>query len=260
MKHLVWIALCAYVLAASPALAAGIPTQPGPETVPPTDIATGAAEPSETSAVVLGYFNYGGSVPVGIAKDCWFEYGTTLAYGSRETAICSGTTKATLAALVPGTTYHYRAAASNSAGTTHGPDKTFTTLGLPPGSKTLPPGKTAIATLKVVPGQSLASVLRTGLRLRVALTGSCPCVVGGNLLLSRATAKRLGIKHSRSIALSPGKPYPRGTARVILKLKSSVRRKLRHIRAMKATATVTVTDASGRPTVLSHAVRVTRKR
>jgi hypothetical protein len=257
---LVWLALCACVVGASPALAAGIPTQPGPQTVAPTDIATGAAEPSDTSAVVLGYFNYGGSVPVGIAEECWFEYGTTLSYGSRTTAICSGTTKATLAPLMPGTTYHYRAAASNSAGTTHGPDKTFTTLGLPPGSETLPPGKTAAATLKVPSGQSLASALRRGLRLRVALTATCPCVVGGGLLVSRAAARHLGIKHSRSIALSPGKPYPRGTARIVLKLKSSVRRKLRHARAVKAAATVTVTDVSGQPIVLSRAVRLSGRR
>jgi hypothetical protein len=31
--------------------------------------------------------------------------------------------------LVPGTTYHYRLEATNSYGTTYGPDQTFTTNG-----------------------------------------------------------------------------------------------------------------------------------
>src|SRR6266540_3920709 len=179
MKRLLWICFFACLLAVTPALA--IPTQDPPQTIPPTDVATGAATPSETSAEVLGYFNNGSTYPPGIAKDCWFDYGTTTAYGSRTTAICAGTTKATLAPLVPGTTYHYRAAASNSDGTTYGPDKTFTTLGSqPPGGA---PTATPTATLKIVSGQSLASVLRRGLRMRVTLPGPCPCVVRGNLLL-----------------------------------------------------------------------------
>src|SRR5436190_14731265 len=130
MKRLLWIAFAACLLAVTPALA--IPTQTPPQTIPPTDVATGAATPSDTSAEVLGYFNYGSTYPPGIPNDCWFEYGTTTTYGGHTTAICSGTTKASLTPLTPGTTYHYRAAASNEAGTTYGPDKTFTTLGSPP--------------------------------------------------------------------------------------------------------------------------------
>src|SRR3954469_13238747 len=151
MKRLLTTMFFACLLATAPAGAA--------QTVAPTDIATGAADPSATSAVVLGYFNYGNTMPLGIASECWFEYGPTLAYGSRETAICSGTTKATLAPLLPGTTYHYRAAAANEAGTTYGPDKTLTTLGSPPGGGTPPPAGSSRTTLRVVSGQSLQSVL-----------------------------------------------------------------------------------------------------
>jgi hypothetical protein len=115
MKRACWLAWFTCLLAVMPALAAAQP--------PPTDIATGVAEPSETSARVVGYWNYGSTVPPGIPDDCWFDYGTTPAYGSRVTAICSGTSYATLVPLVPGTTYHYRAAGSNSAGTTDGPDR-----------------------------------------------------------------------------------------------------------------------------------------
>jgi hypothetical protein len=250
---MLWIAMLVCALAVMPAPAMGVT-----QTIPPTDIATGAADPSETSARVLGYFNYGSTYPPGIAEHCWFEYGTTVAYGSREDAICSGTTRATLAPLVPGTTYHYRAAASNSAGTTYGPDKTFTTLGSPPGTAVPPPGSTPQATLAVVSGQSLASVLRRGLRLRVTLGGPCPCVIRGRLVVSRSTAKRLGIKSATPIALGRGEYAAPGVARATLKLRSSVKRKLRRIRALKATAKVTVTGASGRTIAVSRSLRLKR--
>jgi len=257
MNRLLWTAFFACLLVVTPALA--IPIQPTPpQTIPPTDIATGAATPSDTSAEVLGYFNYGTTDPPGIAKDCWFEYGTSTAYGSRTTAICSGTTKAILAPLVPGTTYHYRAAASNEAGTASGPGKTFTTLGAPPPPGTAPPADTPGATLEVAVGQSIPSVLRSGLRLRVTLAGPCPCVVRGKLLVSHATAKRLGIKSSTSIALSRREYGEPRTAKLTLKPKSSVRRKLRRTRVLKATVRVTVTGAPGDRTVVNRSLRLKR--
>ena len=215
------------------------------EGVPPTDIATGTAEPAGTSARVVGYWNYGSTMPPGIPTDCWFDYGTTLAYGGRTTAICSGTSYATLAPLLPGTTYHYRAAGSNSEGTTYGPDKTFTTLGVPPLSGTSPPSHTPSAKLSVVSRQSLASVRRHGLRLRVRLSGPCPCVVRAKLLVSHRTAASSRIERSAP-----------GTAKITLKLKASVKRKLRHARSRKVTATVTATTASSAPIVLSRTLRL----
>lgn len=257
MKRALCIAPLTALLAVVPALAS-IPTQPGGETVPPTDIATGAAEPSETSAVVLGYFNYGNTQPVGIAKDCWFDYGTTPSFGSRAAAVCAGTTKATLAPLVPGTLYYYRAGASNAAGASYAPTtKTFTTLGSAPPPGTPPPANTG-AKLRVVPGQSFASVRRRGLRLRVTLPGPCPCVIRGKLLVSRSTAKRLGIGSSTSIAQSRRKHGAPGTDKITLRLKSAVKRELRRMRVLKATASVGVTDASGRPTVLSRPLLLKR--
>ncbi len=234
MKRFAMIVVFTCLLAVAPA-----------EGIPPTDIATGTAEPAETSARVVGYWNYGSTMPPGIPSDCWFDYGTTLAYGGRTTAICSGTSYATLAPLLPGTTYHYRAAGSNSDGTTYGPDKTFTTLGTPPPSGIPPPSNTPSAKLSVVSKQSLASVRRHGLRLRVTLTGPCPCVVSAKLLVSHGTA-----------ALSRVERTAPGTAEVTLKLRSSVKRKLRHARSRKVTATVTATAAAGPPIVLSRSLRL----
>jgi hypothetical protein len=66
-----------------------------------------------------------------------FDYGTSTAYGSStpETAIGSGAAgvivTAPVAGLTPYRRYHFRVVATNSAGVTRGPDRTFTTLRLP---------------------------------------------------------------------------------------------------------------------------------
>lgn len=73
-----------------------------------------------------------------------FEWGPTPSYGSRSTLAntISGSTpiacNLTMAGLAPMTTYHFRAFASNSGGSTVGPDNTFTTPPLPPVVMTLP--------------------------------------------------------------------------------------------------------------------------
>jgi hypothetical protein len=229
--------------------------------IPPTDVATGAAEPSENSARVLGYFNYGQTYPPGIPDHCWFEYGTTVAYGARTDAICSGTTRATLEPLISGTTYHYRAAASNSDGTTYGPDKTFTTLGSPPSGTPPPPsGPSLHASLRVLSSSSLPSALRSGLRLRVAVSGSCPCTLNARLDIARRAAKRLGLKKSTSIASKRSTVSTGGTVGLRLRLKSSAKRKLRRVRLLMATVRVTVSATAGEPVVVSKSLRLKRPR
>lgn len=62
--------------------------------------------------------------------EVWFQYGRTLSYGN-ETHHRSqrgiGIFCETISDLTPNTTYHYRAVARNSVGTSFGEDKTFTT-------------------------------------------------------------------------------------------------------------------------------------
>ena len=77
--------------------------------------------------------------PNGLATTVSVDYGTTNAYGSNSilaTFIAGITTdqtiNATVGGLTPGTTYHYRLVATNSAGTTTGPDFTCTTASPPP--------------------------------------------------------------------------------------------------------------------------------
>jgi ubiquitin len=67
----------------------------------------------------------------GEACDCGFEWGETIVY-SNTTPTQSRTTGQTFAQIIigldPNKTYHFRAFATNSAGTSYGADRTFTTL------------------------------------------------------------------------------------------------------------------------------------
>ena len=86
--------------------------------------------------------------------DVHFEFGPTPGYGSSTQAFPIGAdpiargSAVDLTGLTPGTTYHYRAVATNQYGTTHGPDQTFTTqparqstATTPPSAKKCPKGK-----------------------------------------------------------------------------------------------------------------------
>jgi hypothetical protein len=81
-----------------------------------------------------------------------FDFGRTSAYGFRTTDTAAGrgesgvSAAATISALRPGTTYHFRLVATNDVGTTYGADRTFTTTGTAapddPGSTPGGPGTT----------------------------------------------------------------------------------------------------------------------
>jgi hypothetical protein len=70
--------------------------------------------------------------PNGLPTATYAQYGLTTAYPGRTTTVNlpasfnSSTFYATLDGLVPGATYHFRIAATNSLGVTYGPDQTFT--------------------------------------------------------------------------------------------------------------------------------------
>jgi hypothetical protein len=95
----------------------------------PPAVQTQAAESvTPSSATLLG------TVTPGALSTTWsFEYGTTVGYGTRTPAenIGSGTSPTTVSApiagLAPSTSYHYRLDATNAAGTSYGPDVSFTT-------------------------------------------------------------------------------------------------------------------------------------
>ncbi len=75
--------------------------------------------------------------PAGEATDWWFEYGTSVAYGSETTKTSAGSGSAnvavsrTISGLAPSTTYHYRLVAKNASGTSTGGDGLFKTASPP---------------------------------------------------------------------------------------------------------------------------------
>ncbi|MEI7864625.1 MAG: alpha-amylase family glycosyl hydrolase, partial [Chthoniobacterales bacterium] len=99
---------------------------------------TNAAAPSINSVSSSGVTDTGASLaaavtPNGAATTVFYQYGTDTNYSTTTAgqAIGSGNSPVNvttnLSALTPGTLYNYRVYATNSAGTTHGTNKTFTT-------------------------------------------------------------------------------------------------------------------------------------
>jgi streptogramin lyase len=83
--------------------------------------------------------------PGGLPTTYYVEYGATTAYGSATAPQSAGagdtavTVTATLASLVPSSTYHYRFVATNAAGTGFSDDRAFTTPPAPVIPPSLPP-------------------------------------------------------------------------------------------------------------------------
>jgi hypothetical protein len=84
---------------------------------------------------------YGSVITFGHATEYYFEYGTTIAYGSstsHDSTWVDGTVIAAVNGLAEDTIYHFRLVASNSRGTSYGDDQIFQT------SATNPPPPQAI--------------------------------------------------------------------------------------------------------------------
>jgi hypothetical protein len=98
---------------------------------PPPGVTTGAAASVGTSSATLN-----GTVNAGASSTARFQYGRTAAYGAFTPGQVLGASSsarplaAVIAGLEPGTTYHFRILAENSAGTSAGADHTFTTAAI----------------------------------------------------------------------------------------------------------------------------------
>lgn len=117
------IALLAIGVSASTALA----LSPSVETKAASGI-------TETGATLNGLVN-----PNGLETKFYFEYGTTVSYGSKTAEVSAGSGSSSVeksqavGSLTKNTTYHFRIVASNSSGTSFGADQAFTTVGPPEG-------------------------------------------------------------------------------------------------------------------------------
>jgi hypothetical protein len=245
---------------------------PSAAAAPPDMMYTGNADQiSDTSARIVGYGH-------SVADSCWFDYGPTTAYGKREDVVCSGTTYGYLTGLTPGTVYHYRFAGQNADGPGCGIDKTFATTGTappgspppdgspapcsppPPGVTPPPGGPTAPAVELSVAHQSLSRVLRKGLRLQLTLSGSCPCKVSEELLLPRRTARRFGIRTTSTYRVlgrgSRGSAV--GFVKQTIRVKASLRKKLRSAHRLGVKVRATVVDPSGDRKVVTRSLTLKR--
>ena len=75
--------------------------------------------------------------PDGLTTTYYFEYGTTTAYGlatASRTTDADASVSETVGGLSADTTYHYRLVATNSSGTSYGPDRSFQTASTDPAS------------------------------------------------------------------------------------------------------------------------------
>jgi DNA-binding beta-propeller fold protein YncE len=100
------------------------------ESLAPEVSSAGAQSVGETSATLTGAVN-----PRGINTTYYFQYGTSESYGASVPLASAyagaGTTavseSASIVALAPASTYHFRIVASSRGGTVYGADQTFTT-------------------------------------------------------------------------------------------------------------------------------------
>jgi subtilase family serine protease len=116
-------------------------------------------------AAGIGYYGLNllaGVDPTGLDTTYYFQYGTTNAYGQQTTPVDIGTGPAmvtinsSIHGLQPGTTYHYRLVAQNSAGTAYGYDYTFTTNAGAP-VNTAHPTVSGTTNATAYPGQTLTA-------------------------------------------------------------------------------------------------------
>jgi hypothetical protein len=128
------LASFALVLPISSQATAKTPKTPRPPKPPkPPHAATErAVHANETTVGLEGTVN-----PRGTETTCYFQYGTTTAYGAQTptTPVGSGITgvkvNQAISGLQSGATYHFRIVAVSAAGTSDGVDRTFTTKRIP---------------------------------------------------------------------------------------------------------------------------------
>lgn len=164
------------------------------------EAATGTAATGQASAIGIVSATLNGSAtnPDPVAGTASFQYGPTIAYGLSTAVqpVAPSTSAqpfaANIAGLQPGTAYHFRAVASNAAGTVFGADQTFVTTTSPaPPPRPAPPPPTRAPALS---GLSLSPS-----RFRAATSGPSTAKSRGTTVkytLSKAAKVRFGVERS----------------------------------------------------------------
>jgi uncharacterized delta-60 repeat protein len=201
-----------------------------------TGATTGAGE---VAATVHGEVD-----PGGLPTTYRFQFGRSAAYSSSTPArIVSGvgavSVSARLRGLSPGTRYHYRLVAVNADGAGYGADRTFTTA-----------PRLTLRLLGLLATYRTAAIERRGLTLAVACNQGC--AITGALVISRATARALGLGGTQLVI---GKGVAalrrRGRARLTLRLTAAARRALAGAGRLQATVRLRGRPAGGGPAALA---------
>jgi hypothetical protein len=237
------------------------PAGPQEESRPPTITAEPASAVAQNSATLRAAVNPNG-VAVG---SCRFEYGTTSAYGS--SVACSslpgsGTSQAqvsaTIAGLLPGTSYYYRAVATNAGGTTYGPAQVLaTTPSTAPSAPGSPGARAPETPITASRGDAeLASASLTAsssgvVRIRVrCVTVGRPCTGAIVLRTLTAVSSRSGGRGApRRVALltlgNASFTTAGGRATFDLHLTATARRLIARVRVLRAQVTILTRDGTG---------------
>jgi hypothetical protein len=164
------------------------------ELATPSAVTTAAEAVGATAATLTGNATNPDLAPGTVS----FQFGTALGYGSpTPTQLIGATTRgarfvAPIADLAPNTTYHYRLVVTDSAGTSLGPDVTFTTAAPP---RTLIGGH----------GGPLARLIAkhlNGLRFRLTCQGERPC--RGNVVARHGAGKKGTVVAKAKVSLGSG--------------------------------------------------------
>lgn len=231
-------------------------------------VVTGAADGiTQSSATLNATVDPNG----GAIEDCHFEYGPTPSYGASvacAAAPSSGDTpvavSVTVTGLATGTTYYYRLAATNAAGTGYGAALTLATPPLSPSSSEPPNALTEAApNLGILTSQEAkaptppdAVLARTSIRASssgtILIELSCPataisCV--GTITLRRAAP-------SLTLASATFRGLGGHTLTIKLHLLPAARRLLAHSHTLRATATILAHEAVGPAHVTRTAVTI----
>jgi streptogramin lyase len=205
----------------------------------------------------------GTAIPFSSRASTVFEVGRTAAYGAVVPArlLSPGRGAAAVSAVVDGlpagTTFHYRLDATNAAGTTHGPDRTFTTTGT---ASPISGGGTPTTVDRTAPKVTLPARPRVRAHgRRVALALRCPLTetLGCRVVLRLETARRIG-RHRVLLATATFRLRGGQRKAVSLALTRRGRTLARTHHRLTARLTLHISDAAGNRKTTVH--RLTLKR
>ena len=234
---------------------------PQEDSSPPTITAEPASAITQSSATIAASVNPNGAA----VESCRFQYGPTSSYGS--SIACSslpgsgpsGTrVSATIAGLLPGTPYYYRAVATNPGGTTYGPAQVLVTTpsaasSAPGGGG--PPAPQAIVTISAGDAQLASASLTASasglvrIRLRCEPAGA-PCsgaIVLRALRAVAGTGPGGGAQH-RFAPMSLGSVIfttAGGRTTFDLHLTAAARRLLAHVHILRPLLTISSRAGAG---------------